>query len=350
MSERSVFPASRELDRYPRMAPISRTWVGSSYLAAPRPTHNDVDPRGLNGFSHSHVSTGWAVVRKVPALIVVVVAAMMSALITVDPTMAATVGNSAPADRADRQRGPGELHPAHPERHGLLDRPGRQHGRRRGRLHAGPPDHQQPDHDPQPGVRVQRDDRGDQHRLQPQPQRHRLQGAGGRDGTSVYVGGTFTIGVRRLDAEPPVQGRRRVRGPRHRASAPRPSAGTSATSRSSATGSGVAGKFTHIAGVAQKALGTINATTGAKDSYFTGVIAGTHRNHRQLPRRRDQRPADLEQPDQHPAGGGRQLHQRQRDSPLADRAVRHRRRVRAYSRPGTPPCSRPTARATSRRS
>ena len=39
-----------------------------------------------------------------------------------------------------------------------------------------------------------------------------------------------------------------------------------------------AGKFTHIAGVAQKALGTINATTGKKDTYFTGVFAGTHRD------------------------------------------------------------------------
>ena len=39
----------------------------------------------------------------------------------------------------------------------------------------------------------------------------------------------------------------------------------------------VAGKFTHIAGVAQKALGTISALDGKKDGYFTGVIAGTHR-------------------------------------------------------------------------
>ena len=30
------------------------------------------------------------------------------------------------------------------------------------------------------------------------------------------------------------------------------------------------GKFTHIAGHAQKALGTVNATTGACDPYFTG--------------------------------------------------------------------------------
>jgi hypothetical protein len=39
----------------------------------------------------------------------------------------------------------------------------------------------------------------------------------------------------------------------------------------------VAGKFSHIQGVAQRALGTLNATTGARDPYFTGVLAGTHR-------------------------------------------------------------------------
>ena len=89
----------------------------------------------------------------------------------------------------------------------------------------------------------------------------------------------------------------------------------------------VAGKFTHIAGVAQKALGTISALDGKKDSYFTGVIAGTHRNHRQPPGGSHQRPADLEQPDQHPAGRGGQLHQRQRGDPIPDRAVRHRRYV-----------------------
>lgn len=40
----------------------------------------------------------------------------------------------------------------------------------------------------------------------------------------------------------------------------------------------VAGKFTHISSVPQRALATLNATTGRYDSYFTGVMAGTHRN------------------------------------------------------------------------
>ena len=39
----------------------------------------------------------------------------------------------------------------------------------------------------------------------------------------------------------------------------------------------VAGKFTHVHGRLQRALATLNATTGAYDSFFTGVMAGTHR-------------------------------------------------------------------------
>ncbi len=39
----------------------------------------------------------------------------------------------------------------------------------------------------------------------------------------------------------------------------------------------VAGKFTHLGSNAQKALGTLNATTGKYDAYFTGVMAGLHR-------------------------------------------------------------------------
>jgi PKD repeat protein len=40
----------------------------------------------------------------------------------------------------------------------------------------------------------------------------------------------------------------------------------------------VAGKFTHIGANVQRALATINATTGKYDSYFTGVLAGTRRD------------------------------------------------------------------------
>ena len=40
----------------------------------------------------------------------------------------------------------------------------------------------------------------------------------------------------------------------------------------------VAGKFTHIGSNVRKALGTIDATTGSYDSYFTATFAGTHRD------------------------------------------------------------------------
>ena len=45
----------------------------------------------------------------------------------------------------------------------------------------------------------------------------------------------------------------------------------------------VAGKFTHLGSRAQKALGSLNATTGAYDPYFTGVMAGWHRDHEDHP-------------------------------------------------------------------
>ena len=38
----------------------------------------------------------------------------------------------------------------------------------------------------------------------------------------------------------------------------------------------IAGKFTHVHGQPQRALATLNATTGALDPYFDGVIAGAH--------------------------------------------------------------------------
>jgi PKD repeat protein len=38
----------------------------------------------------------------------------------------------------------------------------------------------------------------------------------------------------------------------------------------------IAGKFTHINGVAQKGLGSLNATTGRRDPYLAAVFTGTH--------------------------------------------------------------------------
>ncbi len=40
----------------------------------------------------------------------------------------------------------------------------------------------------------------------------------------------------------------------------------------------VAGKFTHINGIAQKAIGTVYADTGKRDPYFNSVLSGTHNN------------------------------------------------------------------------
>ena len=39
----------------------------------------------------------------------------------------------------------------------------------------------------------------------------------------------------------------------------------------------IAGKFTHINGIPQKALGSLNATTGARDPYVATVVDGQHR-------------------------------------------------------------------------
>jgi hypothetical protein len=99
------------------------------------------------------------------------------------------------------------------------------------------------------------------------------------DGTSVYLGGNFTsitsggtnVSVSRLTRLTVATGTRVT--------------GFSAGSFNGQvrdlelTGNRlwVAGKFTHLQGRAQRALGTLNATTGAYDSFFTGVLAGTHR-------------------------------------------------------------------------
>ena len=192
---------------------------------------------------------------------------------------------------------------------------------------------------PQPGVRVQRDHRRDQHQLQPRAQRHRLQGAADQRrptrstsaATSPSAAGAapcrdlfkMNVTTGALDTgfaapdhqrqhprprgrrQPPVR-RRQVHPPRRRA---------------------------------QKALGTLNATTGVYDPYFTNQLAGLHRTRAR--RRRHRRAADLEQPAEHRAHRRRQLHQRQRRrpaprSPSSTSAPRARR-----CRPGAPTCSRP---------
>jgi hypothetical protein len=99
------------------------------------------------------------------------------------------------------------------------------------------------------------------------------------DGTSVYVGGNFTsvtsggvsVAVPRLYKAAVSNGTR--------IAAFAPGAVDGPVRDLSVTGNRlwVAGKFAHVAGVAQGALATVNATTGAFDPYFNGAVAGSHK-------------------------------------------------------------------------
>ncbi|MCR1783696.1 PKD domain-containing protein [Nocardioides carbamazepini] len=99
------------------------------------------------------------------------------------------------------------------------------------------------------------------------------------DGTSVYVGGAFTsatsggatVAVSRLYQASVATGAR--------VAAFQPGTINGQVRDVSVTGNRlwVAGKFTHLQGQPSRALGTLNATTGARDPYYTAVIAGVHR-------------------------------------------------------------------------
>jgi len=99
------------------------------------------------------------------------------------------------------------------------------------------------------------------------------------DGRSVYVGGAFTsvtssgsqVGVSRLYLADVATGAR-VAGFQ-------PGTINGQVRDVSLTGDRlwVAGKFTHLQGRPSRALGSLNATTGARDPYYTAVIAGVHR-------------------------------------------------------------------------
>ncbi|WGY02692.1 hypothetical protein QI633_02795 [Nocardioides sp. QY071] len=98
------------------------------------------------------------------------------------------------------------------------------------------------------------------------------------DGTSVYVGGAFTsvrsggasVSVSRLYEADVATGTRIATF--------QPGTINGQVRDLSVTGNRlwVAGKFTHLQGRPSAALGTLNATTGARDPYYTGVIAGVH--------------------------------------------------------------------------
>lgn len=99
------------------------------------------------------------------------------------------------------------------------------------------------------------------------------------DGTSVYVGGAFTsatsggttVSVSRLYKAAVATGTR-VAGFQ-------PGAINGQVRDVSVIGNRlwVAGKFTHLQGQPSRALGSLNATTGARDPYYTAVLAGVHR-------------------------------------------------------------------------
>jgi hypothetical protein len=102
---------------------------------------------------------------------------------------------------------------------------------------------------------------------------HTIQAA--PDGTSVYVGGNFTAiagkavkNLARLD----VATGQTIAG----FASPSPS-GEVRDLEVIGNRLWVAGKFYHLSGVARRALGTVNATTGAFDPYFTATFAGLHR-------------------------------------------------------------------------
>ncbi len=95
------------------------------------------------------------------------------------------------------------------------------------------------------------------------------------DGTSAYVGGSFTSAggaARRNLFKINV-----ATGQVVTAFTPPTLSGTVRDLEVVGSRLWVAGKFTHIGSRAQKALGTLNATTGAYDAYFDGVMAGLHR-------------------------------------------------------------------------
>ena len=204
------------------------------------------------------------------------------------------------------------------------------------------------DPDPQPGLRVQRDHRRDQHSFNPGP-----------NGT-VYKVQAAADGTRSTSAATSAGAGGSSRSRLFKVERRRPAAAVTASRPPSINGEirdlevvgnrlWVAGKFTHIGGVAQRALGTLNATTGAYDTYFTGVIAGHAPRPRRLPRRTRTNVLQISSnPQQHrarrrsatsPASTGRPA-PRSRSSTSAGPAY--------ACRPGTPTCSPRRARATSR--
>ena len=92
------------------------------------------------------------------------------------------------------------------------------------------------------------------------------------------------------------------------------------------------GKFTHINGIAQRALGTVYADTGRRDPYFNAVFTGTHNANAGAT---TNVAAALDQQAEHPARRGRQLHHGRRPGAPPDREVQRRQHPdrRGHDRP-----------------
>ncbi len=233
------------------------------------------DPGGAGRVLIVYVN-GLAVVRKVPALVWLVVAAMLSTLTSVNPTMAATVGNSHPQSGQIVSDNPANFTPH------ILDGTVYSVVQVGNMIVVGGNFTQVRQTTTSPIITRNRviafnaTTGAISTSFKPKPNNTVYKVQAAADGKSVYVGGRFSsaYGV----STPSRLFKANVAtGARDLSFRPGTFSGDIRDLEVIGNRLWVAGKFTHIAGVAQKALGTINALDGKKDSYFTGVFAGTHR-------------------------------------------------------------------------
>jgi hypothetical protein len=216
-------------------------------------------------------------VRKVPALIFLVVAGMLSALTTATPATAATVGDSHPQTGQIVSEDPANFTPH------ILDGTVYSVVQIGNMVVVGGSFTQVRQTTTSPIITRNRvmafnaTTGAISSSFNPNPNNtvFKVQAAG--DGTSVYVGGRFSSAYgasmpsRLFKADV-------ASGARDATFRPGTISGDIRDLEVMGNRLWVAGKFTHIGGAARRALGTINATTGTYDSYFSGVLAGTHRN------------------------------------------------------------------------
>ena len=225
---------------------------------------------------HSYVN-GWAIVRKLPVLISVVLATMLVPLAMAPPTMSATVGNSHPQTGRIVNEDPANFTPH------ILNGTVYSIVQVGNLVVVGGNFTQVRQTTSSPIITRNRVMAFNattgviSTSFNPNPNNTVYKVQAAADGKSVYVGGRFSsaYGV----SMPSRLFKANVAtGARDATFRPGTFSGDIRDLEVIGDRLWAAGKFTHIAGVAQKALGTINATTGKKDTYFTGVFAGTHRD------------------------------------------------------------------------